>query len=125
MLASEYRTLLAFDHRDGDIVVLDFIGCVAVRFGFPNDEAQQGHPLWPAGLTFYAAHRVEESPWLAELRAVEAVHSLAPRLAFPAATHFVLTFHDSTVEAVAHEIAVVERCADTGEALAVMAAAVR
>lgn len=41
------------------------------------------------------------SAWLAELRAIEAVHDHAPEVPFENARHLVLTFHDSTLEAIA------------------------
>ena len=53
-----------------------FIGKVAVvrfdlvrvhRFGYPNSEALQGHPLYKYGLHFYGFHTVDGSPWIADL----------------------------------------------------------
>lgn len=124
LVASEHRALFAFEHTDGLARIAEFVGCVAVRFGFPNDEAQPGHPLWNAGLSFYAAHEVSDSPWLSELRAIESAHPLAAALPFPVARHFILTFHDSIIEAVAHDVVVVRRLESVREAVAVMASAV-
>ncbi|HKY14900.1 MAG TPA: hypothetical protein VJM33_08230 [Microthrixaceae bacterium] len=124
LVASEDRTLFAFEHTDGQARIAEFVGCVAVRFGFPNDEAQHGHPLWNAGLSFYAAHEVSDSPWVSELRAIEAVHPMAAALPFPEARHFMLTFHDSMMEAVARDVAVVSRHRSVEDAVGVSAAAV-
>jgi hypothetical protein len=44
-----------------------------VRFGFPNDEVVHGHPCG-ADLMGYRVHIIHESPWLQELRQIEAVH---------------------------------------------------
>jgi hypothetical protein len=38
---------------------------------------------------------VENSSWLRELRAIEAVHDRAPAVPFEKERHFVLTFQDS------------------------------
>jgi hypothetical protein len=96
---------LAFYLADHDIVdgqevrVAEFVGCTSVVF--PNDEALHGHRLWGKGLEFYALHQVVDSEWLRELRNVERVHERASDAPFPHSQHFVLTFHDSTLEAVA------------------------
>jgi len=50
---------------------------------------------------------VDNSAWLIELRATEAVHDRAPEVPFGNARHFVLTFHDSTVEAIASDVRLV------------------
>jgi hypothetical protein len=79
--------------------VLQFQGCLQAKFGYPNDEALPGHPLGHSGLGYYGLFEVRGSAWLAELGEQN-------RVAFPASTwpprpfrHFVLTFHDSTFEA--------------------------
>ena len=78
----------------------------SVRFGFPNDEALGGHRLWGHGLQFYAAHEVMDSAWLAEVRETERHHPLAASVPFPDAKHYLLTFHDTTMEAIARGIVV-------------------
>ena len=89
--------------------VAEFSGCIAVRFGFPNDEALGGHALWKHGLDFYAAHEVTGSLWLEQLRAIERHHPQAPTKPFPTARHFLLTFKESTLEAVAEGITLVSQ----------------
>ena len=89
--------------EDEDITA-EFVGCTSITAGFPNDEVLHGHRLWGKGLTFYAVHEVLNSSWLAELRAIEAVHPMSRPLPFDNARHFVLTFHDSTVEAIARDL---------------------
>ena len=91
-------------------------------FGFPNDEVLHGHRLWGAGLTFYAAHRVDESAWLDELRRIEAVHDRSDAIAFPDSHHYLLAFHDSTLEAVATGIDMRARYETLGAAVEAMAA---
>jgi hypothetical protein len=109
VVASESRTLFAFDAWEDDgggRRVAEFVGCVSVRFGFPNDEALHGHPLYDRGLNLYKVHEVVNSHWLEELRAIERHHDMSPAVPFEDARHYVLTFHDSTLEAIAYEIRV-------------------
>jgi hypothetical protein len=66
LVAGEHRTLFAFyrpDHEvtDGkEVQVTEFVNCLAVMFGFSNDEVLAGHSLWGRGLEFYALHEVLE-----------------------------------------------------------------
>jgi hypothetical protein len=91
---------------DGDpkTGVITWRGCLAVKFGIPNDETQHGHPLWRERTEpppYYGAVEVIGSPWIAELEAIEQVHvSSRPGLS-GSHRHFVLLFHDSTFECVA------------------------
>jgi hypothetical protein len=124
LVSSEGRTLFAFQHVDGEARVAELVRCVGVRFGFPNDEVQHGHPLWEAGLTFYSLHELTGSSWLAELRRIEPAHVSAPSDPFPTARHFVLTFHDSTLEAIADDVRVVSGHRTVAAAVVDMAAAV-
>ena len=114
LVASEHRTLFAFYVPDGDahegaVRIAEFVGCMSVRFGFPNDEVLGGHPLYGRGLQFYAAHEVVESSWLSELRRIE-VHHHPQSLPTPFAEsrHFLLAFHDSTLEAIARDVVVLD-----------------
>lgn len=114
IVSSEQRTLIAFygrnedaDQSDSDeVVVAELVGCASVKFGFPGDEVLHGHRLYAAGLGYYQLHEVEDSAWLIELRAIEAVHHRA-LVPFENARHFVLTFHDSTMEAIASDVRIV------------------
>jgi hypothetical protein len=124
---SERRALIAFyagDDRAGgrEVDTAEFIDCVSLRMGFPNDEALHGHPLWEHGLEFYQAHVVIDSSWLAERRAIEAVHPRVPAVPFAGARHFVLTFHDSMVEAIAGSIEVGPRYGTMGQAIEALVA---
>ena len=128
VMASEQRTLFSFDApatEEFDRRVAEFVGCTSFRFGFPNDEALGGHPLYGSGLSFYAAHEVIESRWLEEIRGVEAHHPQAAPTPFADARHFVLTFHDSTLEAIAREVRVVASFASEAEADMAMLANLR
>lgn len=81
--------------------VLEFVRTTVVTFGFPNMEVLHGHPLYEYGLSEYGAHIVHDSEWFAELQRVEDVHDRPYEVT---GTHYVLSFEDSTIEAIAEDL---------------------
>lgn len=87
--------------------VLKFRLMTLVRFGYPNEEALRGHPLHRYGLKLYRFHIVENSPLIDEM-------SSQNKKVFPQAvptgriksSHWIITFHDETLEVVADEASV-------------------
>lgn len=69
-------------------------------FGYPNDEALPGHPLFANGLNYYGVFEVRESSWAARLDEQNEV-SFPNAVATRPQTHFIITFHDSTFECLA------------------------
>ena len=73
------------------------------KFGYPNDEALSGHPLYSKGLGFYGTFEVIGSSWARNVVAQN-------RVVFPstsddyAGRHFIVTFHDSMFECLAHKL---------------------
>jgi hypothetical protein len=128
VVSSEQRTLVGFvaampggGAKDPRIVnVAELVACTSFKFGFPNDEVMDGHPLFDVGLEYYQLHEVENSSWLRELRAIEAVHDCAPAVPFENDRHFVLTFQDSTLEAIATDIRCIGSYRSRAEALSAM-----
>ncbi len=91
------------DGSDADaIVTVSFERPYAHMFGPPNDEAFHGHPLADRGLTPYGVFRIDHSSWLRRLERMNSVHPQHDPDAFEQLHHFVLSFHDSTFECVAH-----------------------
>lgn len=86
--------------------VFRFQGCLQTRFGYPSDEALAGHPMYSRGLRHYALFEVLNSPWPGDL-------ARQNRSTFPDNTswphrpyrHFVVTFQDSTFEALCLNVA--------------------
>ncbi len=73
--------------------------CQLTKFGYPNDEALPGHPLYGKGLSAYGVFEVKNSTWIK-------VMTEQNRISFPntpdsKARHFIITFHDSTFECIA------------------------
>lgn len=105
------------EQREHNLSWVRFDSVVASLFGPPNDEALQGHPLWGNGLQFYAFHRVENSEWIADLRARNRVHPNHQDNAWNSYQHFVITFHDQTLEVIAKSFEVGTRFVDFDTAI--------
>ncbi len=73
----------------------------ASRFGYPNDEALPGHPLYANGIDHHWIYEVQEPSWLEQIKIQNAV-------SFPVKSrwsqrHFIVTFKDSTFECLADD----------------------
>jgi hypothetical protein len=88
------------------LALAEFMDSVAVKLGPPNDEVLHGHPPYGRGLGGYGTYVVEGSRWLAELVEINRVHHLFDPKWWEDKRHFLLVFHDETVEAVARDIEV-------------------
>ena len=115
VLASEYRLVLAYRvpidtgspaadtpgspaGEERDTYAVFRLSAEVHRFGYPNDEALDGHPLFALGLEFYAAAEVINSKWPSELERQNRVHPGHSPDYFASLRHLVFTFHDSTFE---------------------------
>jgi hypothetical protein len=81
--------------KEGTAIV-EFDSCYWSTFGYPNDEALRGHPLWGRGLSAYEIFDVYNSHWARRMTEQN-------RVAFPDTKdsntrHLIFTFHDSTLE---------------------------
>jgi hypothetical protein len=76
------------------------------QFGPPNDEAIRGHRLYGLGLQPYSAFEVLNSSWIASQEKANRVHSSHTPELFSGYRHFILTFHDSTLEFIARSFSV-------------------
>jgi hypothetical protein len=110
--SDEHRLLCAYYVGDrvmphGTVAVLRFEGVLQFRLGYPNDEALQGHPLAKFKLEPYAAYLVENSPLIAEIENQNRVHPAFRPGMYSKFRHWIITFHDETLEVVAQRAAVV------------------
>lgn len=87
------------------VAIVRFERVASTRMGTPNDETLHGHPLHGKGLEMYGAHRVEGSRWLAELRAIDAVHPQHIARTWEESHHYLLAFHDNVFECIARSFA--------------------
>src|SRR5262249_8093177 len=89
--------------------ILKFASPRAHYLGPPNDEALQGHPLWPHGLRHYGIFEITSSSWI---RSLERMNRVPPRHSperYEELRHYVFTFHDSTFECIAKGVSVEAR----------------
>ncbi|HZY79760.1 MAG TPA: hypothetical protein VFE50_09565 [Cyclobacteriaceae bacterium] len=85
------------------LALVEFIRPDTHRFGTVNDEAGEGHPLAEKGLEYYSAHIVENSTWIAELKAIHKVHPYFKESSWSDKKHYLLFFHDEMFEIVARD----------------------
>ncbi|RVD61468.1 hypothetical protein EN828_15680 [Mesorhizobium sp. M2D.F.Ca.ET.185.01.1.1] len=88
------------------VAILTVAPYVALQFGPPNDEALSGHRLYALGLQPYSAFEVLNSSWIASLEEANRVHPRHVPELFSGRRHFILTFHDSTLEFIARDFQV-------------------
>lgn len=71
------------------------------RFGIANDEVFSGLPLWDKGLEGYAAHFIENSSWITQLKDINKVHPRYNEERWKDKKHYALLFHDEIFEIIA------------------------
>jgi len=101
LIFSFNATRLAADsyHRElAGRAVVRVPSCLAFKFGYPNDEALPGHPLYARGFVGTAVYEVLESSWVAELARQNRVPFPNSDVAKWAVRHFLFSFHDSSLE---------------------------
>src|SRR5215471_19329341 len=93
-------TRLTSDGRRADAgrAVVKVNPCLAFKFGYPNDEALGGHPLYARGFHGVAVYEVLGSSWLAALAEQNRVMFPASDLSGRGVRHFLFSFHESTLE---------------------------
>ena len=74
VLQTDNATILTFSakrptvegkYEDAGYGILEFDLCSLTKFGYPNDEALPGHPLYEKGLSAYGIYEVFNSSWVA------------------------------------------------------------
>ncbi|POR73273.1 hypothetical protein BKM30_26550 [Pseudomonas syringae pv. syringae] len=104
VFATDTQLCLRYCTDGEEIAVIHFPLVKKFQFGSPNDEALGGHPLIGLGLKHYQIHRIDNSPWLAELEQRNAIHPRHDkRLLMKDAVHYGYTFQDSTLECIVIE----------------------
>jgi hypothetical protein len=102
-------TRLAADgyHRaDAGRAMVRVPSCLALKFGYPNDEALPGHPLYTCGFVGTAVYEVLESSWVAELARQNRVRFPDSDVTKWSVRHFLFSFHESTLEVLCRSLEV-------------------
>jgi len=120
LLVNDYKALLGFRAHVDDpswdgtyvkmvsnqeqetLALVEFERCNSAKLGGPNDEVFRGHPLAGRGMEGYRAQIVRNSLWIAELEQINSVHHQYRHERWTHLNHYVLWFHDSTFECLAH-----------------------
>ncbi|MPZ25241.1 MAG: hypothetical protein GEV12_02000 [Micromonosporaceae bacterium] len=102
--------------------LVEFTGAYLTSFGGLNDEAMGGHPLYGRGLDFYCAHVVPDSTWITAAERANSVHPSHRGGWHQRYHHYVLCFHDETLECMAEDWRAEELSCSMAEALALAAA---
>jgi hypothetical protein len=108
LLQTDYDAFLTFNavkmlpdgSRDtAGTAIIEIVRCSITKFGYPNDEALAGHPLFSRGLTFYGVFEVLNSSWIQQMTSQNRV--CFPKTEHSDQKHYIFAFHDSTFECVA------------------------
>lgn len=93
------------DRTDGPDVyaIFCFRGVHSHMFGYPNEEAYDGHPLTSRGLRPFGIYEVGKSSWIARMEHMNSVHPAHTKDMFDSLRHLVFGFHDSTFEILTRE----------------------
>lgn len=90
--------------QSNSTALVKFTGFNTYRFGSPNDETFESHPLYVNGLRPNGTYQVNHSSWMRELCARSAAsHPHYCDLSFMKLNHYVWSFHDSTLEVIAKD----------------------
>lgn len=91
--------------RDGPVTaVATFSRCRQTVFGYPNDEAKRGHPLY--GPLSYGFYEVLDSNWPRQLEEFNRVSFPHTTSGWDTARHFVVICHEDVVQVLADDVTV-------------------
>jgi hypothetical protein len=85
-----------------DISVVEFKRVASLKIGPSNDEVLRHHSLWGSGLEIHSAHEVRNSPCITELMELNRGHEHFDERVWRGKRHFLLAFHDVTLECIAN-----------------------
>jgi len=91
---------LAYRTQSDEFALVRFEDVVQHTFGYPNDEAFGGHPLYSRQVQLYAFNQVVGSPYLEELDRRNAVCFPGRPAGFTELKHWLVPFHDETLEVI-------------------------
>ena len=97
IVSSQHKLFLLLEQTDNIIDTLQFDSLI-YKYGYPNDEIS--HPLSKYGLGSYGLFRVDNSPWVTELRNNNRQHHRHSDSSFDNYKHYVAKFKDVTVEVI-------------------------
>jgi hypothetical protein len=115
VMATDERLVFSFNatrptpegrRADAGRAVVKVSPCLAFKFGYPNDEALPGHPLYKRGFEGVAVYEVLDSSWVAELGRQNRVNFPHSDVSNWGMRHFLFSVHESTLEVLGGGLAV-------------------
>lgn len=100
--ADEHNLEVTFDLLDSDLRgKLKFKWVLQFTFGYPNEEAINGHRYYKFGLMPFMFVEIQDSEIIKNISAANKVHPYHNEEHFKKYRHFVFPFHDTTLEVIA------------------------
>ena len=99
------------DGTNEDLAIVAVRGASQFTFGYPNDEALPAHPLYKIGISYYAFNKIENSPYLVEMGRRNATMFPGSERFWTEKQHYLVAFHDETLEVICSGIEIVTRTA--------------
>lgn len=103
---STVRVVNPSNPAPASLLKFTFASCHSIKFGGPNDEVLNGHPLYGRGLAGYGPHLVHNSLWLAEEERINSVHAHHRGGWEERLNHYFFVFHDEMLEVLARDFKV-------------------
>ncbi len=97
VVASQQKLYLLLEQNDDIIDALQFVALI-YKYGYPNDEVS--HPYTKFGLGSYKLFKVDNSPWVTELKENNRQHDRHTDSSFDNYKHYIAKFKDVTVEVI-------------------------
>lgn len=103
VILTQSGAYLLLEKRGDEVYALHF-DSPHCKYGGPNDEAHDGHPLAKHGLGIYGLFVVENSPWVRERMVANRVHPQHSDAMFSRYKHYIACFKDVKFESMCHEV---------------------
>lgn len=101
-----YNCLKSESPENTQIAIVRLVHAYGLRAGGSNDEVIEGHPLFGSGIHNYGAFVIRNSNWIENEYRINSVHEQFSQSQWKDLRHFMWTFHDGIVEAIAEEVSV-------------------
>ena len=101
-----YNCFRSESPENTQIAIIRLIHAYSLRAGGSNDEVIEGHPLFGSGIHNCGAFIICNSNWIDSERRIQSVHDQFSQSQWDVLRHFMWTFHDGIVEAIAEGVSV-------------------
>lgn len=99
LISGQQDLYLLLEENDGLLDTLRFKFLI-YKYGYPNDEAMDAHPMAKYGLGFYGLFEVLNSPWIIEIRNSNWIHPRHNNNMYNDYKHYIARFKDVTLDVI-------------------------